>query len=129
MEWREEKILVKGIFEEKKHLDGVILLFKNIDQRKLLDSQVALIKRHKTLETIIETCLSALGKQDQKLIQLSYSEGLTNYNLSEALNISERTVATYKRDATIKFAQMIKILVGLLDWVIFFLRLTCTSNT
>lgn len=129
MEWREEKILVKGIFEEKKHLDGVILLFKNIDQRKLLDSQVALIKRHKTLETIIETCLSALGKQDQKLIQLSYSEGLTNYNLSEALNISERTVATYKRDATIKFAQMIKIFLGLLDWVIFFLRLTCTINT
>lgn len=115
MEWREEKILVKGIFEEKKHLDVVILLFKNIDQRKLLDSQVALIERHKTLETIIETCLSALGKQDQKLIQLSYSEGLTNYNLSEALNISERTVATYKRDATIKFAQMIKIFLGLLD--------------
>lgn len=129
MEWREEKILVKGIFEEKKHLDGVILLFKNIDQRKLLDSQVALIEWHKTLETIIETCLSALGKQDQKLIQLSYSEGLTNYNLSEALNISERTVATYKRDATIKFAQMIKIFLGLLDWVIFFLRLTCTINT
>lgn len=115
MEWREEKILVKGIFEEKKYLDGVILLFKNIDQRKLLDSQVALIERHKTLETTIETCLSALGKQDKKIIQLSYSEGLTNYNLSEALNISERTVATYKRDATIKFAQMIKIFLGLLD--------------
>lgn len=26
MEWREEKILVKEIFEEKKKLDGVILL-------------------------------------------------------------------------------------------------------
>lgn len=115
MEWREEKILVKGIFEEKKSLDGVILLFKGINQKRLLESQVALIERHKHLETVIETCLSALEKQEQKMIQLSYQEGLTNYNLSQALNISERTVATYKKDATIKFAQMIKIFLGLLD--------------
>ena len=47
MEWREEKILVKGIFEEKKSLDGVILLFKGINQKRLLESQVALIERHK----------------------------------------------------------------------------------
>ena len=107
MEWREEKILVKGIFEEKRSLDGIILLFRN--------SQIALIERHKNLEIIIETCLSALGKQEQKIIKLSYNEGLTNYNLSEALNISERSVATYKRDATIKFAKMIKIFLGLLD--------------
>lgn len=115
MEWREEKILVKDIFEEKKSLDGIILLFRNIEQKNLLDNQVALIERHKNLEIIIETCLSALGKQEQKIIKLSYNEGLTNYNLSEALNISERTVATYKREATIKFAQMIKIFLGLLD--------------
>ena len=81
-------------------------------KKKLLDSQVALIERHKNLEVIIETCLAALDKQEQKL---TYSECLTNYSLSEALNISERTVATYKRDATIKFAQMIKIFLGLLD--------------
>ncbi|KAB6697310.1 hypothetical protein GMA92_15185 [Turicibacter sanguinis] len=115
MEWREEKILVKGIFEEKRSLDGIILLFRNIDQKTLLNSQIALIERHKNLEIIIETCLSALGKQEQKIIKLSYNEGLTNYNLSEALNISERSVATYKRDATIKFAKMIKIFLGLLD--------------
>lgn len=115
MEWREEKILVKGIFEEKRSLDGIILLFRNIDQKKLLDSQVALIERHKNLEVIIEICLAALDKQEQKIIKLTYSECLTNYSLSEALNISERTVATYKRDATIKFAQMIKIFLGLLD--------------
>lgn len=121
MEWREEKILVKGIFEEKRNLDGIILLFRDMDQKNLLDSQVNLIKRHKNLEVIIDTCLSALDKQEQKIIKLSYSECLTNYNLSEALNISERTVATYKRDATIRFAQMIKIFLGLLDWVIFFL--------
>lgn len=94
MEWREEKILVKGIFEEKRSLDGIILLFRNIDQKKLLDSQVALIERHKNLEVIIETCLAALDKQEQKIIKLTYSECLTNYSLSEALNISERTVAT-----------------------------------
>ena len=115
MEWREEKILVKGLFEEKKNLDGIILLFRNIDQQKLLDSQAALIERHKNLENIIETCLSALGNQEQKIIKFSYHEGLTNYNLSQALNISERTVAAYKRDATIKFAQMIKIFLGLLE--------------
>lgn len=69
MEWREEKILVKGIFEEKKSLDGVILLFKGINQKRLLESQVALIERHKHLETVIETCLSALEKQEQKIIQ------------------------------------------------------------
>ena len=43
MEWREEKILVKGIFEEKRSLDGIILLFRNIDQKTLLNSQIALI--------------------------------------------------------------------------------------
>ena len=36
MEWREEKILVKGIFEEKRSLDGIILLFINIDQKKTI---------------------------------------------------------------------------------------------
>lgn len=61
MEWREEKILVKGIFEEKKSLDGVILLFKGINQKRLLESQVALIERHKHLETVIETGLSTLN--------------------------------------------------------------------
>ena len=40
MEWREEKILVKGIFEEKKSLDGVILLFKGINQKRLLEEVV-----------------------------------------------------------------------------------------
>lgn len=115
MEWREDKILVKAIFEEKKQLDGVILLFRNIEPKKLIDSQVALIERHKQLETVIETCLAAIGSQEQKIIKLSYDEGLTNYNLSQALNISERTVATYKKGATIKFAQMIKIFLGLLD--------------
>lgn len=49
MEWREEKILVKGIFEEKRNLDGIILLFRDMDQKNLLDSQVNLIKRHKNL--------------------------------------------------------------------------------
>ena len=77
---REEKILVKGIFEEKRSLDGIILLFRNIDQKKLLDSQVALIERHKNLEVIIETCLAALDKQEQKIIKLTYSECLTNYS-------------------------------------------------
>lgn len=68
MEWREEKILVKGIFEEKRSLDGIILLFRNIDQKKLLDSQVALIERHKNLalldEIVVISYFSTRGREN-----------------------------------------------------------------
>ena len=56
-------------------------------KKKLLDSQVALIERHKNLEVIIETCLAALDKQEQKIIKLAYSECLTNYTFANAVFI------------------------------------------
>lgn len=115
MEWKEDKYLVKSVIEEKKKLDSIAILFKNLDDNNLSDQQMLLLEKHVALENLINACLGALNNREQKLIKLSYFEGLTNYNLSEALNISERTAATYKRDATVKFAQMIKFYLGLLN--------------
>lgn len=110
LEWKEEKKLVKGIFDEKKELDRKVPIIKKDGNRRLEKHHTAIIEKHRQLESNIEDCFSALEKQDRKIIILSYVEGITNYKLAEALNVSERTVATYKRNATINFASTYKLL-------------------
>ena len=116
LEWKEEKELVKGIFDEKQELDRKVPIIKKDGNRRLEKNHTAIIEKHRikgvTTESNIEDCFSALEKQDRKIIILSYVEGLTNYKLAEALNVSERTVATYKRNATINFASTYKLLFG-----------------
>lgn len=91
MEWKEDKYLVKSVIEEKKKLDSIAILFKNLDDNNLSDQQILLLEKHVALENLINACLGALIK------------------------FSKATAATYKRDATVKFAQMIKFYLGLLN--------------
>lgn len=111
--WKEEKMYVQNIFDERTDLENLVCFLKK--KSDLNSFQKSLIEKYKELDTLLEHCLSVLGDCERKTIKLVYETKLSNLDLAEALIVSERTAATYKRDATVKFAKILMFYSGTLD--------------
>ena len=107
MTWKEEKQLVKNVVDEKKDLFDLISMLNGKDINEISDVQKQLLERYQELEILMNRCFEVLSEAEKEIITCSYIKRMADFELAITIGVSERTACTYKKNATIKLANLI----------------------